>query len=330
MDGKKIAADKITHLHIMYDNFYTASFINYVNEHFDKSQHKFIIIKYGHELKYVDQEINDITNVESVYVSSDWRRFIYALLRKTYFKALIDKADRIFIHYLGFWAIYYLNKYVGHQKLYWIVWGGDLYENIKIELYDQNTKRLIGLKAKPRNIVSIGLIKKSREKLIRRLDYICDHFKEEYNLLVEHFGIQANYLDFRYILDGQEDKKDKEDKRNKEDARDKSNENDGSADQDKAHDFMVYDYMANDNKAYNILLGNSAAATNNHVTILKKLASFERRDFIVYCPLSYGNPHYGNKVRSIVEELLGDRNFKGYEVFDEEFDFYGHYQKMFQ
>ena len=51
------------------------------------------------------------------------------------------------------------------------------------------------------------------------------------------------------------------------------------------------------NGTLNILIGNSASPTNNHLESLKQLEIYKNREINIYCPLSYGNyPEYKEKV----------------------------------
>ena len=43
----------------------------------------------------------------------------------------------------------------------------------------------------------------------------------------------------------------------------------------------------------NILVGNSADATNNHLDVFEKLAAFKSESMMIYCPLSYGQRNDG-------------------------------------
>ena len=58
----------------------------------------------------------------------------------------------------------------------------------------------------------------------------------------------------------------------------------------------------------NILVGNSATETNNHIEVFEKLYLYKSEDIIIYCPLSYGNENYAKFIIS-----------KGYEMFGKKF-----------
>lgn len=57
-----------------------------------------------------------------------------------------------------------------------------------------------------------------------------------------------------------------------------------------------------------ILLGNSAYPRNNHKEAIDHLTSFlEKKDFVVYTPLSYGPPEYANEISAYGYSKLGNR-----------------------
>ena len=75
-------------------------------------------------------------------------------------------------------------------------------------------------------------------------------------------------------------------------------------------DFLVgLESKKSTRRTKNILIGNSADTSNNHLEMLELLSEFSVEDVKVYCPLSYnGNPNYINTVVN-----------KGKEIFKEKF-----------
>jgi dTDP-N-acetylfucosamine:lipid II N-acetylfucosaminyltransferase len=58
----------------------------------------------------------------------------------------------------------------------------------------------------------------------------------------------------------------------------------------------------------NILVGNSATHTNNHLEIFEKLAAFKNRNIMIYCPLSYGTPaNNADCIAKLGKEMFGDK-----------------------
>lgn len=57
----------------------------------------------------------------------------------------------------------------------------------------------------------------------------------------------------------------------------------------------------------NILLGNSADSSNNHEDIIYRLTKTNTKNFLLYCPLSYGEKDYAQKIVNLGTNALGDR-----------------------
>jgi hypothetical protein len=57
----------------------------------------------------------------------------------------------------------------------------------------------------------------------------------------------------------------------------------------------------------NILLGNSADSSNNHIEALERLLAFKDQSIKIYAPLSYGDQAYAKKVISQGKEWFGDK-----------------------
>lgn len=61
------------------------------------------------------------------------------------------------------------------------------------------------------------------------------------------------------------------------------------------------------NDYLNVQIGNSADPSNNHMEILEKLSQQESKNFIIYCPLSYGNQTYADKIVKEGKRIFADR-----------------------
>jgi len=57
----------------------------------------------------------------------------------------------------------------------------------------------------------------------------------------------------------------------------------------------------------NILLGNSADPSNNHIDALEKLRPYATEDIQIFCPLSYGDAENAKKVVDYGKSIFGDR-----------------------
>lgn len=57
----------------------------------------------------------------------------------------------------------------------------------------------------------------------------------------------------------------------------------------------------------NILLGNSADPSNNHIDVLEKLRPYAAEDIKIFCPLSYGDAEYAKQVAGYGKSIFGDK-----------------------
>ncbi|MDM7858843.1 TDP-N-acetylfucosamine:lipid II N-acetylfucosaminyltransferase [Thiopseudomonas acetoxidans] len=71
--------------------------------------------------------------------------------------------------------------------------------------------------------------------------------------------------------------------------------------------YKSYEVPAKQGETKNILVGNSADPSNNHLKALEKLLPFKEQDIAIYCPLSYGNHEHAQKVIKQGKEWFGDK-----------------------
>ena len=71
--------------------------------------------------------------------------------------------------------------------------------------------------------------------------------------------------------------------------------------------YKRHDIEEKQHSGINILLGNSADPSNNHLEALKKLQCFKDKNFTIYIPLSYGNQGYSKQVIKEGRKLFGSR-----------------------
>lgn len=62
-----------------------------------------------------------------------------------------------------------------------------------------------------------------------------------------------------------------------------------------------------DSRSLNILLGNSADPSNNHIEALQRLLPYKNQDIIIFAPLSYGDQRHAQKVINIGQEWFGKK-----------------------
>lgn len=71
--------------------------------------------------------------------------------------------------------------------------------------------------------------------------------------------------------------------------------------------YKDYNIKEKENSTINILLGNSATETNNHIEILNSLSKYKNENIKIFTPLSYGNVEYGNLIVQKGSEIFGDK-----------------------
>lgn len=71
--------------------------------------------------------------------------------------------------------------------------------------------------------------------------------------------------------------------------------------------YKEYSVPLKQGSAINILIGNSADPTNNHIALFEKLEPYKGQDIMVYCPLSYGQADYAERMAKTGKKLFGEK-----------------------
>ena len=66
-------------------------------------------------------------------------------------------------------------------------------------------------------------------------------------------------------------------------------------------------YQIKPSNTINILVGNSAAPTNNHIEIFDKLLALKNKKIKIYVPLSYGDKSYAKEIARIGHNYFGEQ-----------------------
>lgn len=106
-------------LHVVYAEKFMAPFINFVNQHFNPSQHLFFVM--GNTRKYPVPQRSNVIIVKMNVVHK-----IFALFRVS---LLMNRCDKIILHGLfrgKIIILLYIQRWL-LKKCYWIIWGKDLY-----------------------------------------------------------------------------------------------------------------------------------------------------------------------------------------------------------
>lgn len=202
------------------------------------------------------------------------------------------KYDAVYLHYLSPFLISVVNHLPKDIKIVWIFWGDDGFSQIKgyrddycltprtKKYYEKYLKLRMKWCKNP-----VYLYKNFQEyrnnyptkwykeymKATARIDYFAHYIPEDYNLLQSNSNLNANYLDFNYM----------------------------SAEQ------CQMATVIEPNNTRNLLIGNSADWSNNHLDLFSLLETLDLSNIEkVYVPLSYS----GNK--AYIDEVLEDGKIK--------------------
>jgi len=258
-------------LHIIPDSVFTDFVINKLNQ-LDYGNHKFILF-----MGAVDDKPKH-TRYKLDIVSPNE-------IKSQVFITSLEQYDFIVIHSLVALA---LKKLVISSsvniKFVWLGWGGDYYDMITPhkQLFDRKTfnlmNKLYSFKQKLKMLIKT-LIRYDIKaiELYKKVEYFSSIVYDEYEMIEKHtFPLHTKYIPFSY---GQL-------------------ENDLLKGIENLH---IHDT--------NILLGNSASYTNNHIEIIDTLKTLNLGNRKIITPLSYGDTKYSNYIMNYGQKHLGS-NFK--------------------
>ncbi len=210
--------------------------------------------------------------------------------------------DAMFIHNLLYMPMHYMHKLPKSLKVFWFVWGYDIYNTpknhpyVKLELLHPKSKIAIeevyrlrrhplhkrikwGIKRFLLNIIDYKRQyhnddRRVYEKAVERVDYCAGVFPLEYDLLVGKPGFRAKEVIFELA--------------------------------------NPIDWVPcpNDlpNIGENILVGNSADINNNHLDLIEYIKKLDLNGRKLIIPVSYGgSKEYAYMVKAAYEEEFGDK-----------------------
>lgn len=263
-------------LHIIPDSVFTDFVINKLNC-LDPNNHKFLVYVNGNVKKPLvhTKTINlHIINSKNVLLSS----FINSLV----------EYEAVVVHGMFYKHVKKMIMKSSNQiKFVWLGWGGDYYDTIpelsKNLYFNKTLENLqsdykLTLKNTIKSLIDFFVpsynIKTS--DIYNRIDFFGPVLYDEYVLLEKILKpIHCTYIPFSY----------------------------GQLENDLIKG--IENYKLNGN---NILLGNSASYTNNHIEMLELLSNFDLKDRRVITPLNYGDKSYTKKIMSYGQMLLS-QNF---------------------
>lgn len=274
---------KIIVLHITPDNKFFDSVYS-LWEKKESYENKAIYIgDINHQFKYIKK-------TDKVKVLCDRKKIIDYLRTEIY--------DIVFFHSLPIRLYQYVLKIPRNKVIIWWGWGYDLYSApsglciepmIRLNLFKPETKRYMDtrpcdmseLKRRLFRFCITPIIKYLRQRVLQRIDYFQPVLKTEYDKLLENKYFKAK--EFYYGIG------------------------------------WAYDLEPCKNSKGNILLGNSASPTNNHLDILPIVHAHKQKEQKIIMPLSYGDEKYrdwlsvqinDNDVIQVLDFMPKDEYFK--------------------
>lgn len=194
----------------------------------------------------------------------------------------------IIIHYLNNENAYILNRNYFRIPIIWFFWGGDgfllgKFSNsfllpITKSLFIRHTFQesfLLGIKTIFKSMFPswVDRLPNNREVIrsFKKIDYIVPVMPRDYDLLKKKYTIQAPMFHLNYINP------------------------------------ILNDFINKQDSGRNILLGNSASYSNNHIEMISILSKIDLEDRQVIIPLSYGDKKYGKYISDFAIKKLGKK-----------------------
>lgn len=213
------------------------------------------------------------------------------------FRSLFENGDvyAVFLHCLYSCPVRLIPQIPASVKVFWFSWGYDIYQRplnnplVKINLHHPLTARILETtETKKQHSLNLHKLKErllgrlryrrrngnagTYEKALQRIDYYSGVLPLEYDLVKDASGFKAKPVDYRYI-------------------------------NPKTLDLTAWSEIT----GKNILVGNSANSTCNHIDVLDKLKDIVPEGSECIVPLSYaGQASYVSEVVRQGKELLGE------------------------
>ncbi|MFA5044450.1 MAG: TDP-N-acetylfucosamine:lipid II N-acetylfucosaminyltransferase [Paludibacter sp.] len=257
-------------MHICLDEKFIDSANDTFEKSFPESNDFYVLLEKGDKLRYVSSNKN-VKTVENA-------KYIEVILNS------VNNYNLVVLHGLNELQALVVKKLPKNIKTLWLFWGFELSENpylrgkdkIVGELTNKTFYKNIWFQKISRQIYYILKRKQDPYKEIttaaKRIDYFADVSKEHYNYCIQNGIFKAQFVRFSYypiefIFQG------------------------------------TVDLKISDS---NILLGNSATITNNHLEAFSLLSKISLKSKKIITPLSYGDHFYKKRIVKEGEKLFRD------------------------
>lgn len=161
-------------LHLCNSSPITKSYIEFINENFEEENHNFVIFPTSFSYDYPDNCLQ-ITRKNAKF------NYLKVLL-------MLNKASKIILH--GFFYNLFITRVLiispwNIKKCYWIIWGGDLYDEVEKVKY---TKTL--------RYKKFFFFKKNIVKRIKKVGILT---KGEADVYIDFYKLIPDFLEIQYI-----------------------------------------------------------------------------------------------------------------------------------
>ncbi len=209
---------------------------------------------------------------------------------KLLFKGLLSvrQYDIVFVHWLGPMSTLFIHKYFKDSRIIWIGWGGDYYDILSWPLLSEKTKLLKNRithhisKENLHNILKknifffLKVFGYSKLEAIAKLSGFAPVLDSEYKLVKKIIPNLAPYFDWNY---------------------------------GDLENHIAKGLIGRQVKGNNILFGNSADLTGNHIDLLDLFDKLQDSYDSLYIPLSYGNMDYAKIIKEKFDSKIKNTFF---------------------
>jgi dTDP-N-acetylfucosamine:lipid II N-acetylfucosaminyltransferase len=247
-------------------------FIKYAFESFsklDKVDNEFLCISNKKNLDYIDF---DCVLIDNSYLKSDD------------FVETLNNCDLLIIHFLNTKYYDLLSNKKLTPKILWIGWGGDYYwmiDTLKgFNIYKPITNTIYNKFRITRyfnyfNRLMKKTIRKKNIKIINRINYFAPVLIDDYELIIKNNAwFKPDYFSWNY----------------------------GTLEDNYIKGLEDFQVSGSD-----IMIGNSATITNNHLDILQSLKQTNVENCKIIIPLNYGDLMYGKLIYDKAKALFGNQ-----------------------
>lgn len=263
-------------LHIATDEKFIDSAI-YQFECIRKNENRYIIINNSSRLKYIKSKNPNI----KIYPDSN--QSIDSIIDEMYNKELIV------FHGLDYFKNKVILKSSPTVKIMLLFWGKEVYQyhpKFKYIIYDSRTKRIVFKNIfidKIKELLKPIVYKFTRSnitpreaniKALLRVNYFGSGLKTEFNYLKNLEILSSSYFKYLYY----------------------------------PLEYILGNKINKHITGNNILLGNSASASNNHLEAFDFFNDIDIKDKKVYIPLSYGDSQYAKKIETVAHKLFSSNS----------------------